>query len=101
MSIQAVKSGEFFVTFMARIRFLPSVDPHMSLIILRLGECLVTFLAYIWFLSSKDPHVFPDVTRLGECVFTFLAAICSHPNMKLYVTLQTGNKEFGFRHRHV
>ena len=55
------------------------MNPNVSIQVARLGECLITFLAVIRFHPSMDPNVTLQVARLRECLITFLAAIRVSP----------------------
>ena len=77
-----------FVTFLAGMQFVTSVDQTVSLHVARLKKCLVTFLAGMWFLPSADPNVFLQVPRLSESLIAFLTGIWFLPSMDSLVYIQ-------------
>ena len=49
------------------------MDSNVPLQVARLGECFITFLAEIRFHPSMDPNVCLQVERLEECFITCFA----------------------------
>ena len=73
MSLQAPKLRESLVTLGTGIRFLSSVNSHVSPQVLCLGEGLCTLGARVRGHATVGSLVYLKVTGLGECCVTNVA----------------------------